>query len=454
MSLTHTVWNTHMQHNPSFAQVRNDLVAHIYALAFAQDQILRSDASALLLGVERDTAFFGWPAYGDFDLSRFKLGRELDTLYRYAFAGELLAGIDDESEEGNLGWLVALQGFLATPNASHYLDEIRAMFDGPAPDEKATGLAELARRASARLALDHGDKLTLADLALLADMDERSVRNALHAKGSAGLIGSRSPEGEILVDNAEANRWLAGRRGFRSTVWVGSIDHPGLGAPVPDELAPDDVMPFIRDRLATIYRAHADHPHDPLGIQRDAAAQELNWTRERLDRVIDGSIDSISPDDCPALSRAMYLDATWLTTQVMRAKFPEAMTALKPAPGTPEIPRSALDPQGRTLDAPLTDAGIRNGYVDLPRRFADQFFPADAFGSRGGDQHGVPVELHHDQANPPWITDMRVKSAALVSPRKRLTAYFNAHRAAAGDLMRFHRTGERTYRVEFVRQAQ
>lgn len=58
--------------------------------------------------------------------------------------------------------------------------------------------------------------LTLAEVALLANMDERSVRNAANPKLSDPLkteqIGKRS-----LVTPEEARRWLAGRKGFIPT---------------------------------------------------------------------------------------------------------------------------------------------------------------------------------------------------------------------------------------------
>lgn len=58
---------------------------------------------------------------------------------------------------------------------------------------------------------------TIGELSLLAAMDERSVRNAANPKlGAAALIteqiGKRS-----LVAVPEARRWLAGRKGFKST---------------------------------------------------------------------------------------------------------------------------------------------------------------------------------------------------------------------------------------------
>jgi len=56
---------------------------------------------------------------------------------------------------------------------------------------------------------DH-DYLTLQELALLADMDERSVRNAASQKQLATeQVGKRS-----LVTTEEARRWLSGRKGF------------------------------------------------------------------------------------------------------------------------------------------------------------------------------------------------------------------------------------------------
>lgn len=65
--------------------------------------------------------------------------------------------------------------------------------------------------------LEEADYLTLAEIALLADMDERSVRNAANPKIPGALktetIGKRS-----LVSITEARRWLAGRKGFIPTV--------------------------------------------------------------------------------------------------------------------------------------------------------------------------------------------------------------------------------------------
>lgn len=115
---------------------------------------------------------------------------------------------------------------LDTPNMKAYLE---ASHNAP------PRLAMLAvQTAVARMVLDGGDRysnfgaiehgmmgsgygyLTLSEIALLANMDERSVRNAANPKLPDRLkteqVGKRS-----LVTPEEARRWLAGRKGFVPT---------------------------------------------------------------------------------------------------------------------------------------------------------------------------------------------------------------------------------------------
>lgn len=104
-----------------------------------------------------------------------------------------------------------------------------------------------AQTAIARMVLDGGDRftdygagefgivrgdvgyLTLSEVALLANMDERSVRNAANPKLPDPLkteqVGKRS-----LVNPEEARRWLSGRKGF-----VPTIKHEGAVPQRPQE---------------------------------------------------------------------------------------------------------------------------------------------------------------------------------------------------------------------------
>lgn len=436
---------------PTLQQVRNDLVLHLYSFAYAQELVVRRDAPQRLLGVS-DDGLPSWPRYEEFDLGPFVFAQDLERIYQYAFYGQLTGPIDDDAENGNLGRLGAFVDMTCAGDVQPLLEELQGIFDGEEPHEKALGLQEMVRRARARYALGAYFELDLEDLALLANVSLRTVRNAQHASG-ASRLATKPPMmagKSAVVSVEEAARWLRGRQHFQPTVWVGSREG------TPASLAPHEIQPFIRATLAQEYPALAHSevlesiglkqaPADRFGIQRDTAANHLNLPPERLGEILEGDVRSITEEECDKLSIGLAVDREWLTTQIDRAK---AQAADHRA--TPALPISGLDLEALTLDVMLHEAGIRNGYLDIERRYADQFFPPDVYGARGEGEHGAPVELHHDQGGEPWRTDLRVKSKALVSPRRRFVGYFTSHKAKAGDVVRFKRLGERSYQLEFL----
>lgn len=142
-------------------------------------------------------------------------------------------GLPIQAEQGSMGAVIGrhreVEQFLHALNTlpmKRYLDG-----RGNTPPRLAILAAQCA---AARLALDGVDRrtdyasdefglgngdfgyLTMAEVALLADMDERSVRNAANPKLPKPLItepvGRRS-----LVRPEEARRWLADRKGFIPT---------------------------------------------------------------------------------------------------------------------------------------------------------------------------------------------------------------------------------------------
>jgi ribosome-binding protein aMBF1 (putative translation factor) len=70
--------------------------------------------------------------------------------------------------------------------------------------------------ASARGKLDCRDNLNLKELALLAGVDERTVRNAASSKDENSLQTTKSGGGTI-VEYSEAERWLKNRPDFKFT---------------------------------------------------------------------------------------------------------------------------------------------------------------------------------------------------------------------------------------------
>jgi hypothetical protein len=75
------------------------------------------------------------------------------------------------------------------------------------------GWQRLVAMADARNGLDQGDDVEQSRVALLANVDLRTVRNAC----SAGDLPSTKEHGLVFIENAAARRWLAARRGFIPT---------------------------------------------------------------------------------------------------------------------------------------------------------------------------------------------------------------------------------------------
>lgn len=69
-----------------------------------------------------------------------------------------------------------------------------------------------------RFALDDGQPFLLYKLALLANVDIRTVRNAV----SAGELNTFKTDDKVYVENATARQWLCGRRGYKPTILSGA----------------------------------------------------------------------------------------------------------------------------------------------------------------------------------------------------------------------------------------
>ena len=75
-----------------------------------------------------------------------------------------------------------------------------------------------------RYALDNGKLIELYKVALLANVDIRTVRNAV----SAGDLVSIKDNNDLYIESASARRWLHGRKGFKPTVMIDGAEHLSL----------------------------------------------------------------------------------------------------------------------------------------------------------------------------------------------------------------------------------
>ncbi|WP_299842684.1 hypothetical protein [uncultured Jannaschia sp.] len=152
------------------------------------------------------------------DLSRFPIAAEIEALHAYAFTPT-----GDDLYDVN-----ALHGM------AHFLSSLpREDWDGSVHGFPSQGspfaMSDVLEAASARAALDGQDgtwtdQLSTRQLALLADITEGAVRNALSQGGAAGLTAIPGAK-PVRVSLDEARRWLPGRRGFRPTP-TGPSDDP------------------------------------------------------------------------------------------------------------------------------------------------------------------------------------------------------------------------------------
>ena len=197
------------------------------------------------------------------DLGRFEIPGAFESGFEYAFRPSFLNTFQEHEAQD-------LNEFMrGTPRASASGETHRFM----TPE----GLCQtVADAAFARWKLDDGHgPFTTRELALLANMTEGAVRNALADRSESGLRAIPGSKNPVEIEYPEAQRWLQGRRGFIAT----------------PERPLDDR--FLRERLRAIETAAA---LGQLVTRRiwsalkspDEAAKALGWTSERVGEWMEG----------------------------------------------------------------------------------------------------------------------------------------------------------------------
>lgn len=167
----------------------------------------------------------------------------LSALFDYAVDG---VQYDAHAEDIVIGGAEVLS--LATSENSHPSDEwhqIVAMGDG-------------------RFALDAGDSVMIEKIALLANVDIRTVRNAI----SAGELAAEKVGGVTFVENASARAWLLTRKGFRPTVLGDNV-----GTSMESIASPAEFGAFLGRQRAKV--GGGDEGRKLTVFHRSVNAQEL-----------------------------------------------------------------------------------------------------------------------------------------------------------------------------------
>ncbi len=163
-------------------------------------------------------------------------------------------------------------------------------------------------QADGRHGLDNGYPMEYQKLAYLADVDIRTVRNAV----SAGQLVSSKTQGTDFVENESARKWLSGRRGFKPTVYAGQT-----------EVSLANVnSPIAFGAILKAQRARIVEAGGTLATQHPALTEPVINTLES--GVFDLSLNMINPvADYYQIERKQFLSS------VMRTFFPEQLAAIQ-----------------------------------------------------------------------------------------------------------------------------
>lgn len=102
--------------------------------------------------------------------------------------------------------------------------------------------------AEARFSLDFGRDLSVEQLAALARMTPKSIRNLLTPK--SGETDLRT-NGEGMIPGADAMRWMSKREDFRTSIWMEAAENAELPSRPSNELLTDVMfIPVAKDGTA------------------------------------------------------------------------------------------------------------------------------------------------------------------------------------------------------------
>lgn len=309
--------------NHTREQVRLELAGRILADLLRLNTVLGPGAGHRALGlstppipgrVELTLDIPHWTlSLDDIDIDQLLIGQRVMAMYDYAYEQRYLTGEPLYAFKAALDEVEDFVFNLTSEVLALFMQDWDHMRD--ARDANWEALPKLCEATSARMNLDIGERLWLKDLAILADMNERSVRNALSASGEAQLRTTGSSDSE-WVDNDEARRWLAMRRDFVPTRFEnisGEIgQHP--------------------EALTSLYELgnFLHHRWTALGKTPAMVHRELEWSEARFDYLngLTGAPQHIDPRDCADLARSLQVSEAWFTTQVMRNLFPQQVSML------------------------------------------------------------------------------------------------------------------------------
>jgi hypothetical protein len=245
----------------------------------------------------------------DVDLSRFQITGAFDRGYEFAFRPSIMNTLG-EGEVQDLNVFM-----LGTPKAG-------GISSGGETDLFMTsdGLCQtIADTVYARWKLEWESPgthtFTTRELALLADMTEGAVRNALADKSENGLRAVPGMKNPVAVEHTEALRWLKGRRGFIPSPSRPSEDRFLLEL-LQNLQSAEALGQLISRRLLVTFGSH------------EKAAVALGWSTAEVE-VWQNGTQTFKEDQALTLSKALDLDAPLFVGKTLEVTLRRDISASK-----------------------------------------------------------------------------------------------------------------------------
>ncbi|ADE13968.1 hypothetical protein Nhal_0788 [Nitrosococcus halophilus Nc 4] len=236
-------------------KLTEELASLLHSLVRDLNDIYEPGAGRRLLGLPEDPESHELPSPSELDISHYEMTHIMQALYEYL----------DKNEWDTAG------------KTRHLLDYVtRARYftilfrDGSPLGMNIEGpvhgyCKHIADTAFARWALEEDAGITIKDLALIADVTEKTIRMAANPKLPDPLKTTRSG-GRTYIDQEEALRWLKKRPGFRETRYFDSAEE----GEIPEFDSVQELGQFIAAQ------------RNKLGLSLEQIAEKLEWSPEIL----------------------------------------------------------------------------------------------------------------------------------------------------------------------------
>lgn len=161
-----------------------------------------------------------------------------------------------------------------------------------------------------------GDMLTIAEVAILADLDERTVRNAT-SKNAANRLETAVLESNIYIPRESALAWLQNKRGFIPT---------RIGEELPSQAVLNDEEFTSVEEAGDFIRANRERLNLDLGALAAIAGTSL--TMEDLKALESGQIEG-KEESLTAVGNALGLNGPLFALRLIEVVKKEEMQALR-----------------------------------------------------------------------------------------------------------------------------